>query len=472
MSKSFLGQSTLYAMASVAPILVNLAVTPFVTRMLGAHDYGLVAISISLFQFGIVVFTLGLAASITRQAIIAATGAAGAVATVLIGAGCAVVLFLLALMLLPVWGPLILPHADVGLLVYPLISCLGLAFLQNAQSLFRAEQRVIAFVSMSAAASILAPLTGMALLLLVQRSPGVYVAGLAIAHLAVGVLAVIRCVGLARPKFVRGDFWTNLQIGLPTVPHQIAASFLTLILVALTSHSSGLVGAGALQIGVLMGSAPLLLLGAFNNAWAPLIYRSSDDRREDVLSTTYRGFMLLTVFLVLGFAVLAPLVVPLVAGPIAAAMPVTQVALIVALGSPFMTSYLANIHLVFLSGRTAALALTTPFAAGAATAIAALPSLLGAPPDIRVLALALPLFQVFQWVIGVKLRRARSAHRIPIVELMPEFIVITCALAVSYFAGYRLEIAVIVAFVLSIGLFCYRYKLILRYVNRRRLKVA
>lgn len=467
LNRGFLNQSALYAVATVAPIIVNLVVTPYVTRILGADGYGIVAISISLFQFGIVLFTLGLAASITRQTIIGTSGPAGAVATVLSGAGAGILIFLLALLTLPSWGPLLLPGADFGILISPLISCLGLAFLQNAQSFFRAEQRVIVFVALSAAASIGAPLVGMTLIIFVERSPAIYVAGLASTHLAVGILAVLRCIGASRPRFIHGDFSTNLRIGLPTVPHQVATSLLALILVTLTSHSTGLDGAGALQIGMLIGSAPLLLLGAFNNAWAPLIYRASDDVREQVLSSTYRGFMLLTVGLVLGFAALAPVVVPLVAGPLAASLPVTQVALIVALGAPFMTSYLANIHLVFLSGQTAALALTTPISAAAAITLVSFPGLIGARSDIRLLAFALPIFQIFQWIISIKLRRDRSAIHIPAMALAPEFIAVFCALAFAYVLNYRIVAVFIIIFGLVIAVFCYRFRLIVSYVKKQ-----
>jgi O-antigen/teichoic acid export membrane protein len=242
--------------------------------------------------------------------------------------------------------------------------------------------------------------------------------------------------------------------------------------VVVTSHASGLNAAGALQLGMLMGTAPLLLLGAFNNAWAPLIYRASDESREGLLASSYRGFMLLTVVLIFGFAGLSPLVVPLVAGPLADTFPVTQVALIAALGAPFMTSYLANIHLVFLSGRTSALAITTPLSAAAALAIVTVPGLFGVQDDIRSFALALPIFQIFQLLVSIKLRRKRSDLRLPSVALIPEFIVIVLMLLAGYVLNSRIELVLATEAILLTGLGWHRRRLIHEYLSNQRILSA
>lgn len=468
MSKRFYGQSALYALATVAPILVNLAVTPFVTRVLGSEDYGLVAVSITLFQFGVVLFTFGLAASITRQAIIEESGTAGAVATVLQGAVCAVVLYGLADILLPAWGGLLLPAEHVGILAGPLISCLGLAFLQNAQSLYRAEQRVLSFVAFSAAASIIAPAAGLLLLVTVERSPWIYVAGLAATHFAVGVAAIAECIRLRKPKFVRGDFLRSIVVGIPTVPHQLASSFLVVALVSLASNSMGLVAAGALQIGLLIGSAPILLIGAMNNAWAPLIYRTSDQQRGEVLRSTFRGFMILTAILVLGFSVAVPVVVPFVAGPVAVSMPVVEVAFVAAAGAPFMTLYLANIHLVFHSGKTGALAFTTPISAAIAVGtVVSANQLLGAS-DVRVLAAAVPLFYLMQWMVSIQLRRTRSDLSVPVSVVLVELFIIAGVLAVALLAPGDHFIILASAILLATGLALYRLTHIRRYIETRK----
>lgn len=418
----------MYASVSIAPIVMNFVATPFVTRVLGPGSYGVVAVSVSLFQFGIVILTFGLAASITRQAILDDSGGAGAVATVLAGAACATGVFCLALMLLPLWGPSFLPTVDPSVLVYPLVSCLGLAFLQNAQSFFRAEQKVASFVLLGVAASVLGPTVGLMLMLNFERTADTYLRGLSVIHLGVGVVALILCIGRRVPRFSWPEFARSLSIGLPTVPHQMAVSLLALLLVAGTSQAVGLEAAGGLQLGILIGLAPILLLGAVNNAWAPMIYRTPEESRGAVLWSSYRTMMFMTVALACGFAALAPIVVPFVAGPLASGYPVTEVALIVALSAPFMTAYLANIHLVFISGRTAVLALTTPLSAGVAllTVIAAL--FVGFPRDIRVLAIAVPLFHIFQLLASVRIRRGRSEIKVPAMKLLPEFSVVALIL--------------------------------------------
>lgn len=468
MNKRFVGQSLAYATASIAPILANFAITPFVTRILGPASYGAVAISISLFQFGIVILTLGLAASITRQAIIGRTAANGAVATVVSGAICAAIIFGSAWIFLPLWGPLVLPGTDYGILVNPLMSCLGLAFLQNSQSFFRAEQRIGVFVLLGTAASLVAPLAGISLVLIVNKSPATYLAGLAAVHLAIGFVAILLCLRIKRPKFDLREFLTSLRIGLPTVPHQMSTSMVALTLVSIMSHASGLEAAGALQLGLLVGSAPMLLLGAFNNAWAPLVYRAPDESRESLLADTYKGFMQMTAIMICGFAVMAPFVVPLVAGPLSHAFPITQVALIAALGAPFMTSYLANIHLVFLSGRTAALAVTTPSSALIALIIVMTPGLLGMPNDIRTYAWAVPIFQASQLIMSIGLRRRCSRLKLPSFVLLPEFIFIVGTLSSSYLLLGHIKLSLGIAVTLLLALMWVRRNTILRYLNDRR----
>ncbi|MFJ6078603.1 lipopolysaccharide biosynthesis protein [Pseudarthrobacter sp. NPDC092419] len=462
----FLGRGLVYASVSIAPILMNFVATPFVTRVLGPESYGVVAVSVSVFQFGIVLLTLGLAASITRQAILEDSGRSGAVATVLAGAGCAAVLFCLAVLLLPWWGPGVLQGADPAILIYPLVSCLGLALLQNAQSLFRAEQQVASFVLLGVAASVLGPLVGLLLLLNVERTAPTYLSGLSAVHLTVGIVAVLVCLLRQRPRFVGMDFAKSLSIGLPTVPHQMAVSFLALLLVAGTSRVVGLEAAGGLQLGLLIGSAPMMLLGAINNAWAPMIYRTPSDSRGDILRSSYGTMMLMVVLLVCGFVVLAPAVVPFVAGPVANGHLVTQVALIVASGTPFMTAYLANIHLVFISGRTAILAITTPVSAILALLLVGLSVLAGLPLDIRVLAVAVPLFHVCQLAMSIAIRRGRSEIEVPALKLFPEISVIAALIV----AGLLVPDNFMLLPVLSLGLLAtlagVRRKQVARYVRR------
>ncbi|WP_181405722.1 hypothetical protein [Pseudarthrobacter phenanthrenivorans] len=215
-----------------------------------------------------------------------------------------------------------------------------------------------------------------------------------------------------------------------------------------TSQTVGLEAAGGLQLGLLMGLAPILLLGAVNNAWAPMIYRTAEVSRGEVLWSSYRTMMLITVALACGFVALAPIVVPFVAGPLASDYPVTEVSLIVALSAPFMTAYLANIHLVFISGRTAVLAVTTPLSACVAllTVIAAI--LAGFPRDIRVLAIAVPLFHIFQLLVSVRIRRDRSEIKVPAMKLLPEFSVV----ALMILAGLLLVDHVGLLMLLSVGL--------------------
>ncbi|QDG62555.1 lipopolysaccharide biosynthesis protein [Pseudarthrobacter sp. NIBRBAC000502771] len=468
MKTSFLSQSLLYATATIAPVLVNFAITPVITRLLGAEAYGVIGIGISLFQFGIVIFTLGLAASITRQAIIEDSGRPGAVATVIQGAASSVVLFLLCAALLPHWGRLILPGAGDGVLLYPLASCFGLALLQNSQSFLRAEQRAGTFVALGISASLTGPLFGVGIVLAFGPGPALYLAGLACGHVTVGIIAMLVCLKIQKPMFAKGQFLSNLRVGLPTVPHQIAVSFMTLTVVSASSHLVGLDAAGGLQLALLIGSAPMLLLGALNNAWAPYVYRARPEERGEILAGSYRSVMLLTAAMVCGFAVLAPIVVPFVAGPMAQSAPVLQASLIAALGTPFMTSYLANIHMVFISGRTGALAITTPISAVVSLSLVFVPVLFGVPGDIRLFSLAIPIFQLSQLVSSIVLRRKRVDIVLPALGVLPEFFTVSAVLTTSFLFAHAPVVYGTLSAIIVLILILARRNLIMNYFESWR----
>jgi O-antigen/teichoic acid export membrane protein len=437
MSSQVLGRSIAYMSGTLAPTAVSLAITPVIVRLLGPQSYGVVALSATLLQFGIVVLTFGLAASITRQAIIDDSGTGGAVGTVISGAVLGLLAFSIVAMLLPFWGPLLLPGHESGVLIFPLLSSFGLASLQDAQSLLRAENKVASFVLLGVSASVLAPAVGVATMLIAGRTAGFYLLGQSSIHVIIGVIAVLWCVRLRRPTFDLKVFWASLRIGLPTVPHQIAVSSMTLVLVSLAAHTAGLSAAGALQLGLLVGSAPMLFLGALNNVWAPLIYRTSDEDRQGILRSTFRIIMMAVVALTTGFTVLGPYVAGMIAGPAAERFPVFQIAVIASLGTALMAAYLANIHMVFISGRTLALALTTPAAATLSVLVAAASYLMGGAIDLRTLAMGIPLFQLAQLMVSGVLRSRRSAVSVKARPVLPEILVITVTSMSAYFVGDR-----------------------------------
>jgi O-antigen/teichoic acid export membrane protein len=417
---SLLGSGAVYALASVAPVLATLLVTPLVTRLLGASEYGFAGISITLYQVGSVLLALGLPFAITRHAIMARSALRGAVALVLIGAATALALASLLFALLPQWGAAMLGTEHVSILVWPLISSVGLALVTLSQSFLRAVNRVYAFVALSCISAILGPVLGLTCITVLGPTAGNFLAGLATGHTIAGLVGIVITVAHARPSFSRLEALQSFVIGLPTLPHSLATSFLVSALVVLSSHIYGVEDAGRLQLALLLGTAPMVILAAFNNSWAPMVYRASDATRPAVLERSFRAIAALVFVLVAGFCVLARLVVGFIVGPDLFNDELLRTALLVTSATPFMALYLANIHMVFLRGVTWPLAIATPLSLGLSLVFAVVCSTSFVEERLPVFALAVAAFHLAQWASSSILVRftgyagARIAPALPV----------------------------------------------------------
>lgn len=399
----FAKSGSAYVVATVAPILSTFAVTPFVVRALGVHEYGVVGIGITVYQLGLVLLSLGLPAAITRHAIVAGNGPAGASALVVVGAGMSGVLGAVAAVTASAWGGLLLPDdQSAAVLAAPACSAIGLSALMLAQSFLRGVDRVRAFVLLGMLAAVLPPATGLTAITVGAPSADVYLWSIATVHLVVGAASVLLVSFLARPRLTAREFGQSLWIGSPTVPHQMSTSLLTAVLVASAGSLVSIAAAGYLQLALLLGTAPMVLIGAFNNAWAPMVYRADADRAR-VLRDSTTLVAVLSLLLVGLYGAVAPLLAFLLGG--AGADSIAAPSLVAAVGAPLMVVYLSHIHLVFLRGRTWPLALTTP----ASTLIAIGTTLwlthAYATGDLRLFALAIPVFYVCQVVSASLLAR-------------------------------------------------------------------
>lgn len=390
--QGLLGSGALYSLSTVAPVLVSLLITPLITRALGADGYGVVGIGITIYQFGSIVLSLGLSAAITRHAIIAGTGVAGATALVWLGALVTVVGGGIVAAFVPWWGPgLLAGSSDAGALIWPVVSAVALSILTLCQSIFRAIDRTKTFVGLGMLSAIAGPAIGLAAVSITAAEPGVYLAGLAAGHSVASVAALILLPRIPRSAFSLAELRSGLAMGLPTVPHSVTGALLTIVLVACATQFDGVAAGGRLQLALFLGSAPMLILGAFNNSWAPLVYRQNDADRTAFLSRSMRAISLLVLTLVAGFCTLVEPVARFIAGPQVYDESLRTASLIACTATALMALYLVNTHLVFLRGRTLALAATTP-TSGAIAVASALGALALWPQHPAVLAVGVPVF--------------------------------------------------------------------------------
>jgi O-antigen/teichoic acid export membrane protein len=341
-------------------VLANAVVTPFVTRQLGQDAYGVVATALVVIQVGMILGGLGLAAAITRHGILEASGVDGARALVRRGTLFAVVLAAVASLLAE---PL---SAVVGIdepraLVLAVFSAAGFSVVVNVQSYLRVLDRPLPFVLLSLGAALGGPVIGLVALAVVSRpTAAVYLAGVAAGFVLTGLVGLLLTGRGARHH--AGDTRRALRIGLPTIPHQVAIYLASGSLVLLAGHLFGNGAAGRLQLAVLIGSAPGVITSSLNNAWAPVVYRTDPEHRGVVLERTGRDIAALTALTAGGVALLAPVLLRIVAPASYSPTALTPAVGLAAVGSVLSVVYLANVHLVFASGRSEGLALVTPLA--------------------------------------------------------------------------------------------------------------
>jgi O-antigen/teichoic acid export membrane protein len=358
-SKAVLGRGLLYTVGTAAPVLSNAVITPFVTRLLGPVDYGVVATALVVMQVGMIVAGLGLGAAITRHGILEESGVEGARSLVHRGALASLLVAGLACFCVQPLGRLVGIDDDTALLL-AFVAAAGFSVVVNVQAYLRVLDRPLPFVLLSLGAALGGPALGMALLLRGDGTSAEYLGGLAAGY-ALTALAGL-ALTLQPSRHVRGDTRRALRVGLPTVPHQVALYLAGGALVLVAGHLYGTADAGRLQLAVLIGSAPGVVTASLNNAWAPVVYRTPDQHRGEVLEHTSRDIAAIA-GLAAGFvAFLSPALLRIAAPSTYDPTPLTPAVGIVAIGTVLSVFYLANVHLVFASGRSAGLAVVTPVA--------------------------------------------------------------------------------------------------------------
>lgn len=359
-SRDVLGRGSLYTIATAAPILAAVLVTPFVTRLLGATEYGVVAIALTVIQVGSMIGGLGMAAAITRHGILERSGAAGARSLVLRGSAASTALVLVAMALGPFWGEPVLGTPWRAGLAFAVLAAAGFGTMLNAQSFLRVLDRPIPFVALSATATLGGPLIGLVLVAVRGTDADDYLFGLMLGYLLSGLLGILLALRDGRPRGEPGDFRHALRIGLPSVPHLVALFLAQNALIIIAAQTLSQADGGRLQIALLVGAAPALIVSALNNAWAPVVYRTPPERRGAALERTARDVGAITAVLAGGVALLSPWALQVLAPASFAPDELVASVGIAAVGSVISVAYLGNVHLVFASSRSGGLAVASP----------------------------------------------------------------------------------------------------------------
>ena len=405
-SRGVLGRGAIYALGTAGPILANTLVTPALTRVFrdDVGEYGQILKALVVLQVVMMLASLGMPSVITRQGMLARGGVAGARDLLLRASFAGAGLAILAAVTSPLW------HGLVGgtALVTALAVLGGGAFVavENSQAMLRVLDRPGAFVTVSVLATLGGPVIGLASTLLWLRSAWVYVVGVAVGYALAGAVGLV-LTGRGERRREPGDLRRALRMGTPLLPHMVALYCANGGMLFVASSLYDDAAAGRLGIALLLGVAPGVVTSALNNSWAPVVFAATPQDRVPVLERTTADIAMLTATVAGGVSVLSPWLLQAFADSRYQPLALVPAVGLAGIGTVLAIGYLANSHLLFVQGRTTALAIITPVSLAVGMTVAYLAGRL----DLRAVALGFPATYACQWALVSLARHAGRADR-------------------------------------------------------------
>jgi O-antigen/teichoic acid export membrane protein len=307
--RRLLGKGSIYTLGTALQLSAAALAIPVITRLLGSGEFGVVALAMALQLMLTALATLGLPTAILRfffdheRKADAARAARSLIISAAVIAAAVVCPILLTGL---IWAPALSPN-DPGPVLLGAFLALPAGVIGACLALLRAQERPLPFIVITLLASTGAQLLGIAALL-IDRQPLAYVAGVAIAFL-IAAIASLRLTGtLGTPPATRSLLGSALRYSIPTIPNTISVSVLAVgdrIVIQAISGSSAV---GKYQIANAFGTLVVGLLVALQNAWLPITFGASEERRWDTLAEIAA---LVTRLAALGAGVLALVALPI-----------------------------------------------------------------------------------------------------------------------------------------------------------------
>lgn len=365
--RSLFRHSLVYTLGNIAPKIGAFLLLPVYIRFLTQADYGALALLTSLAGILAVIYHLGLDSALMRlhfdvagpaQARLYATATAFSV-----GLG-ATLTVLLAVGLGPWFEELFsgVPFVPLGGLAL-LVALFG-SLQYVASTLFRATGQAGSFLAMNLGAFVLSSTVSIVLVTQFGLGAAGVLTGQLVSNAAVFGITLAVVTRLGPWQFDRGQLQQALRLGLPLLPHGIAAWTLRLadrwliaLLIGLPALESR-AQVGVYAVGYQLGFVVSIVITSFNAAWSPYFFRigqrpSGPRFYTEMVTVVMAGLLALAA----GVSVLAPEVVAVVARPGYEAA--ADVLPIIAFASVLQGLYVMFVTVVFLTKRTRRLALIT-----------------------------------------------------------------------------------------------------------------
>jgi O-antigen/teichoic acid export membrane protein len=307
--RRLLGKGSIYTLGTALQLSAAGLAIPVITRLLGSAEFGVVALAMAIQLMLTGLATLGLPAAVLRFFFDhqeTADGAQTARSLIASAAAIAGVIVLPVLLAGVIWAPALSP-SNPGSLLLGAFLALPAGVIGACLAMLRAQERPRPFVVITLLASAGAQLLGI-IALLIERQPFAYVTGVAIAFVVAAIVALRLTDAFASPPAGRGLLRSALRYSVPTVPNTISVSVLAVGDRVVIQAISGLSAVGKYQIANAFGTLVVGFLVALQNAWIPITFGASEERRWDTLAEIAA---LVTRLAALGAGVLALLALPI-----------------------------------------------------------------------------------------------------------------------------------------------------------------
>lgn len=309
------GRDSVYLATWVLQLVAAAGVTPLVTRLLGAAEFGAAAAATSVMQVLFVLAGCGLQVAVQRW--FAEPGGPVAAARLLtLGIVASVVVTALVLLTGPLWAGA-LGFAGFGTDLVLAVLWGGLSAVTAAGlALLRSHDRLLAFAVVSLLQSVVSEGLSLALVVGYADTSGTYLFGHAVAQ-ALALSVVLACVP---PRWLRRRDLplarAGLAYGLPLVPAALGAFVLNAADRLMVQAELGEVEVARYQVAYNIGSLPMLVLTALTTVWLPRFFAVEDDgERRAVLAASRAALQRLLAPVLVGMSVASPIVLRVWAPP-------------------------------------------------------------------------------------------------------------------------------------------------------------
>jgi O-antigen/teichoic acid export membrane protein len=359
---SLFRRDSLYMLVWGLQLLAAAAMTPLITRVLGASEFGEVASAIAVMQVLFGVAGLGLQTAI--QWCYAERGPADARRLLMLSVVLAVAVITLADATGTLWSGLL------GFDGYPTTVRLAVlwagasAVTHTASGLLRSEDKLAVFSCVGVLQSVAAEAMSLVLVVSVRPTAVMFVLGRLLAQLAAVAVALV----VARPQGFgvrnRGLLLAGLAYALPLVPVELGTFVLNTADRLIVRNELGLTEVARYQIAYNLGSIPTILITILNMTWMPRIFAlTSGAQRTAVLAAGRDALYRLLTPVMIGLSMGMPVLLRLWAPPQYRPDTLLLVAACVIVSAVPYAAGLSAIRALLACGRTGTVAVATVVAA-------------------------------------------------------------------------------------------------------------